>query len=121
MYIEILRSKLQSVIVTAANVDYRGSITLDPDLMDAARILPHQKVDVNNASNGERITTYAMPGKRGTGEVCLNGAAALKFAAGDKIHVLAYGLVQLDASGVITEPPGWEPVIVHTGVGNIPL
>ena len=85
-----LRSKIHRATVTEANVDYVGSITLDPRLMQAAGLLPMEQVDVLNVSNGARLTTYCIEGKSGSGEVCVNGAAALLCAKGDIVLVCAY-------------------------------
>jgi len=103
--ITVLKSKLQEVYVTAAREDYsRGSITIDQDLMDEANIHPWELVHVNGANN--RIITYALPGKRGSGCIELNGNAAGCFKVGEKIHVLTY--IQ------ISEAAAWEyePIIV---------
>ncbi|HOB27380.1 MAG TPA: aspartate 1-decarboxylase, partial [Bacteroidales bacterium] len=75
MFIEILKSKIHRAFVTEVNINYQGSITIDEDLMDAANIVEHEKVQVLNYNNGERIDTYVIKGKRGTGEVCMNGPA----------------------------------------------
>ena len=85
-----LRSKIHRATVTDANVDYVGSITLDSKLMRAAGLLPYEQVDVLNVSNGNRLTTYCIEGKAGSGEVCLNGAAALLCGKGDIVLVCAY-------------------------------
>jgi len=90
MYVNILKSKLHRVIVTEANLDYIGSITIDQDLMDAADIIPNEKVQVVDNTNGARIETYAIPGERGSGVICLNGAAAHLFNVGDIVIIMAY-------------------------------
>jgi len=112
MNIEVLKSKLQQVIITEANVEYQGSITLDPDLMDAAGLHPYEKVDVNNSSRGTRITTYVLPGKRGSGDVCLNGGASLHGRFGDKVHVLSYCSIPVENARY------YKPIIVHTDENN---
>lgn len=90
MEIEILKSKIHTVVVTEANVKYNGSITVDADLLDAAKIKKYQQVYINNTANGSRIMTYVLPGKRGSGEVCMNGGAALHAKVGDVVHILAF-------------------------------
>ena len=93
MFIEILKSKIHRAFVTEVNINYQGSITIDEDLMDAANIVEHEKVQVLNYNNGERIDTYVIKGKRGTGEVCINGPAARKFLVGDPIIVISYAMI----------------------------
>jgi aspartate 1-decarboxylase len=93
MFIEILKSKIHRVFVTEVNINYQGSITIDEDLMDAANLVEHEKVQVLNYNNGERIDTYVIKGKRGTGEICMNGPAARKFLVGDPIIVISYAMV----------------------------
>jgi len=93
MFIEILKSKIHRAFVTEVNINYQGSITIDEDLMDAANIVEHEKVQVLNYNNGERIDTYVIKGKRGTGEVCMNGPAARKFIVGDPIIVISYAMI----------------------------
>ena len=89
-----LRAKIHRATVTDANVDYIGSITLDAKLMRAAGLLPYEQVDVLNVSNGSRLTTYCIEGKAGSGEVCLNGAAALLCGKGDIVLICAYAQLQ---------------------------
>ena len=91
MNVEIMKSKIHRVTVTEADLNYIGSITIDEDLMDAADILPNEHVYIVNNNNGERFETYAIPGKRGSGVICLNGAAARKVQKGDIIIIMAYG------------------------------
>ncbi len=93
MFIEVLKSKIHRVSVTQANLDYIGSITIDEDLMDAAHIIANEKVSIVNNNNGERFETYVIKGERGSGVVCLNGAAARKAQPGDVIIVMAYALI----------------------------
>lgn len=96
MLIEILKSKIHRVVVTAAELHYIGSITIDEDLMDAAGIMENEKVQVVNINNGERLETYVINGKRGSGEVCLNGPAARKVQPGDIVIVIAYALMDAE-------------------------
>ena len=93
MQIEILKSKVHRVTVTEANLNYEGSLTLDQDLMDAANMIENEKVHVVNVNNGERLVTYLINGKRGSGICCLNGPAARKGVVGDIIIVISYGLI----------------------------
>ena len=90
MRIQVLKSKIHRARVTEANLDYIGSITLDENLMDAANLIENEQVHVFNYRNGERIITYVIKGARGSGVVCLNGPAALKFSPGDDVIVVSY-------------------------------
>lgn len=112
MQINLLKSKLHKVIVTEANVEYRGSITIDQDLLDAAKIKKFELVHVNNATNGNRIITYVIPGERGSGCICLNGGAALHNKKGDFVHILTY------ANFNETEADNYRPIVVHTDENN---
>jgi len=96
MFIEVIKSKIHRVTVTEANLNYIGSITIDEDLMEAANIIPNEKVFVVNNNNGERFETYVIKGKRGSGVICLNGAAARKVQSGDIIIVMAYALMDFE-------------------------
>ncbi|HIE17002.1 MAG TPA: aspartate 1-decarboxylase [Dehalococcoidia bacterium] len=89
----MLKSKIHRARVTRCNVDYEGSITIDSDLMEAANLLPYEKVDVLNINNGARFGTYVIKGERGSGEICLNGAAARLVAKGDMVIILSYHIV----------------------------
>ena len=93
MLIEVLKSKLHCVTVTEANLNYMGSITIDEDLLDAADMIPGQKVQIVDNNNGERFETYIIKGERGSGCVCLNGAAARKVQVGDVCIIIAYALM----------------------------
>ena len=90
MNITMLYSKLHRATVTEANLHYVGSITIDQDLLDAANMRVGQKIDIVNINNGERFSTYIIPGERGKKEICLNGAASRKVHVGDKIIIIAY-------------------------------
>lgn len=96
MNIEIVKSKIHKVTVTDANLQYVGSITIDEDLMDAANIIENEKVQVVNINNGERLETYVIKGKRGSGEICMNGPAARKATVGDVIIVISYGSLEFE-------------------------
>lgn len=96
MLIEVVKSKIHRVHVTEANLDYIGSITIDEDLMDAANIIMNEKVHVVNNNNGERFETYVIKGERGTGVICLNGAAARKVHRGDIVIIMAYAQMDFE-------------------------
>jgi aspartate 1-decarboxylase len=93
MFIEVVKSKIHRVTVTEANLNYIGSITIDEDLLDAANLLPYEKVSVVNNHNGERFETYIIKGERHSGVICLNGAAARKVQPGDIIIIMSYALM----------------------------
>ncbi len=96
MYIEVLKSKLHRVKVTQANLNYIGSITIDEDLMDAANLIAGEKVQIMDNDNGERFETYVIKGERGSGCICLNGAAARRVVVGDTIIIVSYALMDLE-------------------------
>lgn len=104
--IQLLKSKIHRVTVTEANLDYIGSITIDRDLMDAAGIFPGERVFIVNNNNGERFDTYAIEGPRGSGMICLNGAAARKVHTGDIVIIMAYALMTPE------EAESWKPKVV---------
>ena len=106
MQVEILKSKIHRVTVTEARLDYIGSITIDEDLMDAADILPGEHVYIVDNNNGERFETYAIPGERGSGVICLNGAAARKVIPGDIIIIMSYAMMPCD------EARGFKPHVI---------
>lgn len=110
----LMKSKLHRATVTAANLGYMGSITLDPELMEAADILQHERVQVADVNNGARLETYAMAGERGSGDVCLNGAAARLVQAGDLVIVISY------ATFTDAEARVHEPTIVFCDEANRP-
>lgn len=96
MQVEMVKSKIHRVTVTESNLNYIGSITIDQDLMDAADILPGERVYIVDNNNGERFDTYAIAGERGSGMICLNGAAARKVQPGDIVIIMAYALMPYD-------------------------
>lgn len=96
MFIEVVKSKIHRVTVTEANLNYIGSITVDEDLLDAANLIANEKVSIVNNNNGERLETYIIKGKRGSGMVCLNGAAARKAQPGDIIIIMSYALMDFE-------------------------
>ena len=96
MFIEVVKSKIHRVTVTEANLNYIGSITIDEDLMDAANLIEIEKVQIVNNNNGERFETYIIKGERGTGVICLNGAAARKVQPGDVVIIMSYALMDFE-------------------------
>lgn len=96
MQIQVLKSKIHRVTVTEARLDYIGSITIDEDLLDAADILPGERVFIVNNNNGARLDTYTIPGPRGSGVICLNGAAARLVQPGDIVIIMSYALMTPD-------------------------
>lgn len=92
MFITLMKSKIHRAKVIEANLDYVGSITIDEDLMDAADIMKNEKVQIVNNNNGQRFETYVIPGERGSGMICLNGAAARLVHPGDIVIIISYGI-----------------------------
>ena len=109
----LLKSKIHRATVTDANVSYEGSVTIDRTLMEAADILPWEEVSIWNITNGERLTTYAMPGKAGSGMICINGAAAHKARKGDLVIIATYAEVE---EGQI--PANFEPKKIFVNSKN---
>ena len=112
MMIEVLKSKLHCVTVTEANLNYMGSITIDEDLLDAANLIAGEKVQIVDNNNGERFETYIIKGKRGSGCVCLNGAAARKVQVGDVVIIISYALMDFE------EAKTFKPTVVFPKEGN---
>ena len=112
MQIEVFKSKIHRAVVTEANLHYVGSITIDEDLMEAANIIENEKVQVVNINNGERLDTYVIKGKRGSGVCCLNGPAARKAAVGDIVIIIAYATMEFE------EAKTFKPSIVFPKEGN---
>jgi len=106
------KSKIHRVTITEANLNYEGSITIDELLLDAAKMVPYEMVQVLNVNNGQRIETYAIPGKKGSGVICLNGAAARSGVVGDKLIILSTAVV--DES----EVPAFSPTVVFVDAQN---
>lgn len=115
MLIELMKAKIHKATVTEANLDYMGSITIDTDLLDMVGILPNQKVQIVNNNNGERFETYVMPGERGSGVICLNGAAARRVVPGDIVIIIAY------ASMTPEEATDFKPSILFLDQKNKPI
>jgi len=112
MVIEVLKSKIHRVRVTQAELNYVGSITIDEDLMDAANIIANEKVQIVNNNNGARFETYVIKGERGSGVVCLNGAAARLVQVGDIIIVISYALMDFE------EAKKYKPILVFPDENN---
>jgi aspartate 1-decarboxylase len=112
MFRTILKSKLHRATVTEANLNYVGSITIDEDLMDAADIYVNEKVQIVNNNNGTRLETYVIPGVRGSGVICLNGAAARLVQPGDKIIIITYAIMD------DKEAKNYKPSVVFLGANN---
>jgi aspartate 1-decarboxylase len=106
MLIEVIKSKIHKVKITGANLNYIGSITIDEDLIDAANLIENEKVHVLDLNNGERLETYVIKGVRGSGDICLNGAAARKVLVGDIIIIMSYALLDFE------EAKSFKPVII---------
>ena len=111
MQIEVLKSKLHCATVTEANLHYMGSITIDEDLLDAANMITGEKVQIVNNNNGERFETYIIKGERGSGCICLNGAAARKVVV-DEVIIISYALMDFE------EAKTFKPSIVFPKEGN---
>jgi aspartate 1-decarboxylase len=112
MEIEVLKSKVHRLVITEANLNYIGSLTLDEDLMDAANLIANEKVQVVNVNNGTRIETYIITGKRGSGICCLNGPAARSGAIGDIVIVISYAHMDFE------EARKFKPWVIFPGEDN---
>ena len=112
MDIEILKSKVHRIVITEANLNYVGSLTLDEDLMDAANMIVNEKIQVVNVNTGARIETYLLAGKRGSGICCLNGPAARSGTVGDIVIVISYTRMDFD------EAKKFKPWVVFPKDGN---
>lgn len=112
MQIQILKSKVHRAVITEANLNYVGSLTLDEDLMDAANMIENEKIQVVNVNNGERLETYLIKGARGSGICCLNGPAARKGAEGDVVIIISYALMDFEAAKT------FKPVVIFPKDGN---
>jgi aspartate 1-decarboxylase len=112
MQIEVLKSKIHRATVTDANINYVGSVTIDAALMNAANLIEFEKVQVLNVNNGERIETYIIKGKKDSGVICLNGAAARKFLKGDIVIIASYASMEFEEARKFTPsivfPDGWN-------------
>ncbi len=112
MDIQILKSKIHRAVVTEANIDYVGSITIDEDLMDAANLIVNEQVHVLNYRNGSRIITYVIKGKRGSGIICLNGPAALMFSKDDLVVIISYATMNFEKAKT------FEPTVIFPNEHN---
>ncbi len=112
MTISILKSKIHRAVITEANLNYIGSLTLDEDLMEAANIIENEKVQIVNVNNGERIETYIIKGKRGSGICCLNGPAARRGQVGDIVVIISYAAMEFEAAN------SFKPWVVFPKDGN---
>jgi len=112
MFLTLCKSKIHRATVTEANLNYVGSITIAADLLEAAELLPYERVQVVNLRNGERIETYVIAGDAGSGVICLNGAAAHHFAPGDLAIIIAYVALTPE------EARGWQPQVVFVDANN---
>lgn len=106
MFIEVVKSKIHRVKVTEANLNYIGSITIDEELLEAANMIENEKVQIVNVNNGERLETYIIKGERGSGAICLNGAAARKAEVGDVLIIISYATLEFE------EAKNFKPWIV---------
>lgn len=113
MMVQMFKSKIHQVKVTEANLNYVGSITIDEDLLDAANILEGEKVQVVNNNNGERLETYTIKGERGSGIICMNGAAARKAQVGDVVLIITYAMMDLD------EAKAFKPTVIFPDENNL--
>jgi len=112
MQIEVLKSKIHCATITEANLHYMGSITIDEELMDAANMIAGEKVQIVNNNNGERLETYIIKGERGSGCVCLNGAAARKAVVGDTVIIISYAMMDFE------EAKKFKPSVIFPKEGN---
>lgn len=112
MLIEVIKSKIHRARITEAELHYVGSITLDEDLMDASNIIENEKVQVVNVNNGERLDTYVIKGKRGSGQVCLNGPAARKAQVGDIIIIMSFASMDFE------DAKKFKPTIIFPDESN---
>lgn len=112
MIIQVLKSKIHRVKVTQAELNYVGSITIDEDLIEAANIIPNEKVQVVNNNNGARFETYVIKGERGSGIICLNGSCARLAQVGDIVIIMSYGSLPME------EARKYEPILVFPDENN---
>lgn len=112
MQIQILKSKIHRAVVTEANINYIGSITIDEDIMDASNLIEGEKVQVINVNNGERLETYVIKGNRGSGIICMNGPAARKAVVGDIVIIISFALMDFE------EAKTFVPAIVFPDDNN---
>jgi aspartate 1-decarboxylase len=112
MTIEVLKSKIHRCTVTEANLNYVGSCTIDEDLLDAANMIEYEKIQIVNVNNGERLETYIIKGKRGSGVICMNGPAARKVMTGDVIVIMSYAQMSME------EAKSYKPAVIFPDGSN---
>jgi aspartate 1-decarboxylase len=112
MQIQVLKSKIHRVKVTEADLNYVGSITIDEDLIDASNLIENEKVEVLNVNNGERFETYVIKGKRGSGQICLNGPAARKALTGDIVIIVSYATLDFE------QAKSFKPNVIFPDANN---
>ena len=112
MWIQVRKSKIHRATLTDANLNYEGSITIDQDLLDAANILDGERIQIVNNNNGERLETYVISGARGTGTICLNGAAARRAEVGDIVILISYAYMERE------DAVEFKPITVHVDANN---
>ncbi len=112
MLVHLLKSKIHRAQVTAANVDYEGSMTIDSDFMNKVGFLPYERILCSNTANAARFETYIIPGKPGSGQIVLNGAAALLGKPGDRLTIMSFAEVEAD------EAESWKPRVIVLGENN---
>ena len=113
MHITVLKSKLHRAAVTYSDLNYEGSITIDPDLMAAADLLPYEQVDILNINNGQRFTTYVIEGRPGSGDIGINGAAARLVQKDDLVIICSYAFMPQESAKT------HQPIVVLMGEGNV--
>lgn len=112
---KLLRAKIHRATVTGADLDYEGSVTIDRDLMELTDLVDHEAVHIWNVTNGERFETYAIPGEKGSGVVCINGAAAHKVSRGDLVIIAAFSWMEEK------EARAWQPKVIFVDEENRPV
>lgn len=119
-FVALLKSKIHRATITDANVEYEGSITIDASLLRRANILEYEKVEIYNITNGERFSTYAIRGEDGSGDICVNGAAAKKVNIGDKIIICCYMFTSPIVNGSASGDTGviYKPIVVKVDENN---
>jgi aspartate 1-decarboxylase len=113
MLVHLLKSKIHRAYVTAANVNYEGSMTLDPDFMDKVGLLPYEKILCSNMANAARFETYAIPGERGSRQIVLNGAAAHLGKPGDRLTIMSFTEIEVE------QAKSWKPRVIVLGEQNV--
>ena len=112
MLLTVYKSKIHRATITQADLNYIGSITIDENLMEASNLYEHERVQVVNINNGERLETYVIKGERGSGIICMNGPASRKMAVGDLVIIISYGMVTME------EYKNHKPITVHVNAYN---